>query len=337
VKIDARRVDAFLRAPGDVKAVLLHGDDEGLIREREAMLRAALLGGADDPFGICELDGGDVDRLAEEVTALSMSGGRRVVRMRGATDSAAVAVVAAMSRPFGALLILESVDLPSRSRLREQLERAADAAVIGCYHDTGPTLASFIRRVLDAASVSVADDAAAWLAENLGADRAVTRQELTKLAIFVGPGGHVDLDAAVVCCGGATALTIEDAWVAATIGDGASADRILAAGLEQGGTPVGVLRIGLLHLQRLHRARLGVEAGQSVGQAVNALRPPVFFRRMEAVSRAVAAWTPARLRAALAGLAEAERSCKQTGAPAELIVQRLMLAVAQHATSGSTR
>jgi len=34
VKLDARRVEAFLRDPGAVRAVLLHGEDAGLIRER---------------------------------------------------------------------------------------------------------------------------------------------------------------------------------------------------------------------------------------------------------------------------------------------------------------
>ncbi len=314
--------------------MLLHGDDEGLIRERSDALRSSVVGELDDPFRAAELDGSDAGDLVEEVTALSLTGGRRLVRVRGVTDSLAGAVKAAMAQPFAALLVLEGPGLPSRSRLREALERAADAAVIGCYHDTGSALAILIRRALDAEKVTATDEAVDWLAANLGADRAVTRQELAKLLLCVGSGGTVDLGTAAACCGGSTSLSTEDAWIAATLGDAESADRVLAVGLEQGATPVGVLRIGLQHVQRLHRARLAVEAGQTVSQAVAALRPPVFYRQTDGVSRAVAAWSAERLTALLAGLAHAEHGCKQSGAPAEIIVRRLLLATAQRAALG---
>ena len=104
-------------------------------------------------------------------------------------------------------------------------------------------------------------DALAWLSAQLGADRASTRAEAEKLALYVGPGGRVDLDAAMACVGDLAGLSLDDALFAATEGDVATADRALELAMAEGASPVGVLRAGLMHLQRLHRVRLAVDEG----------------------------------------------------------------------------
>ncbi len=98
-----------------------------------------------------------------------------------------------------------------------------------------------------------------------------------------GPGGRVDLDAAMACVGDLAGLSLDDALFAATEGDVARADRALELAIAEGATPVGVLRAGLMHLQRLHRVRLTVDDGQSAADAVRGARPPVFFRRVARV------------------------------------------------------
>ncbi len=105
-------------------------------------------------------------------------------------------------------------------------------------------------------------------------------QELEKLALYVGPGGRVDLDAAMACVGDLAGLSLDDALFAATEGDVALADRALELAMAEGAAPVGVLRAGLMHLQRLHRARLAMDDGLSAADAAKAARPPVFFRRV---------------------------------------------------------
>ena len=148
-----------------------------------------------------------------------------------------------------------------------------------------------IRAVLTEAGVGIDADALAWVSDQLGADRVSTRGEAEKLALYVGPGGRVDLDAAMACVGDLAGLSLDDALFAATEGDVARADRALELALAEGATPVGVLRAGLMHLQRLHRVRLAVDEGLSAADAVKGARPPVFFRRVGAFSRAFELWS----------------------------------------------
>jgi DNA polymerase-3 subunit delta len=333
MKLDPRRVPAFLRDPGAVRVVLLHGDDVGMIRERAEALTRAVAGGLDDPFRVAELARDEVDRLEAEAASLSLTGGRRVVRVRDAGEAARPGVEAVLAGVAPALVVLEAPGLASASRLRRAVEAAPDGAAIGCYPEEGRALEETIRDTLASAGATVEPEALAWLAAHLGADRAATRQEVEKLALFVGKGGRVDMDAAMSCVGDLAGLSLDDALFAATQGDIATADRALELALSEGGSTVSVLRVALLHMQRLHRARLAVDRGVSPAEVAKAARPPVFFRRVGAFARALGLWTEPALMAAMTALTEAERGCKRTGAPDLAICRHAILVLAREASA----
>ena len=189
-----------------------------------------------------------------------------------------------------------------------------------------------IRGMLTESGVRVDPDALAWLTAQLGGDRASTRSELAKLALYVGPNGRVDLDSAMACVGDLAGLSLDDALFAATTGDVATADRALELAMAEGAVPVQVLRAGLSHIQKLHRARLAMEEqGLTAADAVKTVRPPVFFRKAAAFTRSLMLWPLPALTAALAGLAEAERGCKRTGWPDDALCRNTVLALARRA------
>ena len=91
----------------------------------------------------------------------------------------------------------------------------------------------------------------------------------------------------------------------------------------------------LNQLSQLHRARLAVESGTSVTEAVDRITPKAQFRRVPAVQAALKNWTAARLEQAMAQLAEAGLQSRQlTGSAAALtdpVVSRALLGIAQAA------
>jgi DNA polymerase-3 subunit delta len=317
--------------------VLLHGEDHGMIRDRAGELVRAVAGSLDDPFLVADLGRESVGQLANEAASLPLTGGRRVVRLREATDAATDQVAAILKGMAPALVVLEAGGLPTRSRLRTLVEAAPDGAAIACYPEEGRALTDTIRGVLAAAGISVDADALTWLSDQLGADRVSTRQEVEKLALYAGPGGRVDLDSAMACVGDMAGLSLDDALFAATEGDVAMTDRALELATAEGATPVGTIRAGLMHLQRLHRVRLTMDDGLGAADAAKAARPPIFFRRVGAFTRALGLWSSAGLMAAMAGLAEAERACKRTGAPDDVLSRNAVLTLARRAAAARTR
>ncbi len=259
-----------------------------------------------------------------------------MVRVRDVTDAAAEPVQALLKSRAPALVVLEGPAIASRSKLRTVLEAAADGAAIGCYPEEGRALEETIRETLRANGAGIEPDALSWLSQQLGADRASTRAELEKLALYVGPGNRVDLDAAMTCVGDLAGLSLDDALFAATTGDVATADRALEAAVAEGAAPVQVLRAALGHLQRLHRARLAMdEQGLAAADAVKGIRPPVFYQKVGAFTRSLGLWPAATLTAAMAALAEAERGCKRTGWPDQALCRNAMLTLARRSAAAS--
>ena len=332
MKVDARQAARVLGAPGALRAILLHGEDAGLIRERASEAVRAAAGTTDDPFRVATLSRDAHDRLEEEVGALSLTGGRRVVWVREATDALAGPLGRALAGPGEALVVLEGPGLAGRSRLRAQVEAMPDGAAIACYPEEGRALEAQVGQMLAAHGVRIDADALSWLCARLGADRAATRGEVEKLALYAGESGRIALDDAMACTGDAASASLDDAAFAATAGDLAGADLAIERSLGEGTSPVAVARALLGHLHRLRQARLLMEGGgQSAAAAMRALRPPVFFKRTDAFGRALSLWDSGGLLRAAEQTQALELACKQSGAPDLLLCRRHLAVVAGQA------
>lgn len=335
MKIAAGRVDQFVARPDPAaRAILVYGPDRGLVRERIKALTATVVDNPGDGFRIVDLDGAalreDPTRLADEAAALSLTGGRRVVRCRDIPDAQAKLFEAFLAGPVGdALVLIDGGDLGPSSRLRRLFEGADNAAALACYADDARTLPAVVRQTLADHGVGVQPDALAYLVDHLGGDRAMTRSELEKLALFVGEGGTVTLEDARQAVGDSAAITLDDITISLMSGDVKRLDRSLSRAFHEGIAPVSVLRAASQHAQRLYFVRALVETGQPVDVAMKRLRPPVFFKTAPAFKQAVSRWREPALVEVLRRLLDAEAMTKQTGMPATTITAHVLLDIAR--------
>lgn len=334
MKIGANRLDAFVRSPPDgLRVAVIYGPDEGLVRERAEILGRTVVADLNDPFLVADLAAdellADPARLADEVAAISMIGGRRLVRVRNAGDALAPLLDNILGDvPGDALTIVLAGQLGPRSSLRKLAESAEDAAAIPCYADDERGLDHVIRETLSSDDISVSSDAAAWLASRLGSDRAVTRTEIAKLALYAGPGGSVRLDDAMACVGDNAAQTLEDLVYAAADGDSEAVDLGLVRSLEAGATSVSVVRAMTGHLMRLGAAGNRITAGEEAAAVVKSLRPPVFFKLERRFLGQLRVWRGATLARGMQLTLEAELNCKRTGVPDDAVCGRALLQIA---------
>jgi len=350
--LKGRQITDFLKKrPGDVHAVLVYGPDAGVVRDRSDALARAVVADFRDPFNFLELSEADVkaepSRLADEAAALSFAGGERVVRLRAAGDGAAGAVKAlvqwldAGEVTPNALVIVEAGDLKKGSSLRKTVEAAKRAAALPCYEDGAGDVRALIENVLKAEGLEADDDAMALLCAELGVDRGVTRSELEKLILYVGPQGGRD--------GPAPRVTRADVEAAVAGASGAALDEIAAAAADgrmdalvgalhryaqAGGSAIAVLRALVRAIDRLYTAQCLIEAGETAQGAMKKLRPPVFFGEARAFEARLKRLSRPALERAVKLLVEAELAAKTTGAPQDEIVERAALRIARLAPPG---
>lgn len=340
MKLTGQRIQSFVagyiaRPDDKIRAILLYGPDTGLVRERAAALGAAVSPDLEDPFRVASLStsalSGDPARLHDEMAAMSLTGGRRLVRVRDAADSLGALFAEFLKSPAGgdSVAVVESGDLAGRSALRRAFEGAANAVAVPCYADTTKELGELVTSVLGSHRVAASAEARDYLVGHLGADRGLSRAELEKLALYAGDGGKVGLEDAIACVGDSAAITVEDAIFAAADGDTAALERALTRAFQEGESAIGIVRGAMRHFDRLHVAGVKIAAGLSPDEALRALRPPIFFKHQDRFLAELRHWPPRRAAAALTLLLDAERQCKRTGFPDHTICSEVLLRLAR--------
>ncbi len=344
MKLDRAKLDRVLKSPDSIGALLFYGPDEGLAHEYAGLAQKAVLGGAgDDPFRLAEFGAeeirGDGARLTDELNAISMLGGRRVVRIAQAGNAIADQIAAAIEAqaPGSALLVVEAGDIGSKAELVRVFEAAGNAGAFGCYRDSEAQLGPLIAAHLKEGGYAIARDAIGYLAERLGGDRGVTRSELDKLMLYMGePKREVTLDDAMTCIGDRAAFALDDLIAAAAEGNAADLDRQYARSLAEV-EAIQVLRSAARHFQRLHQIVARMAAGEPFEAAAGALRPPLFWNQRDRMQRQARQWTPARIGRALERLIEAEAQAMRAYAIKDEIAQRALMDIATLARAGQAR
>ena len=343
MKIKPADTERFLRQPGDmIRVVLIYGPDGGLVRERMNRLTRLIVEDPSDPFRIVEMSESDLRadpaRLADEAAAISMLGGRRVIRLRSMGDSQNKTISGFLDNPLGdALILIEGGELGPRSTLRSLCESADNAAALPCYADDARALESVIRENLTQANLNPEPAAIDYLLSHLGSDRGVTLSELEKLSLYMGQSAgekqRVSLEDVRACIGDNAGTSVDDVIDATAGGDMQALDVALARARAADANAIAILNALSRHLQQLHLVLARIESGSDAAAAIMAMRPPLHFSRSDIVRRQVNLWTRKRLDRALELTLEAEGLCKTTGLPENAICGQTLFRLAQAASS----
>jgi DNA polymerase-3 subunit delta len=346
VKIEPRQAEAFLKKPDPkIRGVVIYGNDDGLIAERAQELAKSVCEDLKDPFRVVDIAGetlkGDPARLADEFGAMSLMGGRRVIRVRPAGEESAAALENLVAAPAGdALIVIEGGNLTPRSGLRTLAETEPTLAAMPCYMDSEGELERLVEAAAKAHGLSVDPDALEWIVERLVGDRGQTRSELDKLMLYKNGDETktVSLDDALAVLGDTAAIGIDDVIAATFDGNLVALDRALDRVFAEGGNPVQLVRAVQRHVDQLHMVAGHASAGGNMEAAMFKARGlprggPVRAR----FERHVRSWPLPRLSAAVTRVLEAEMECKSTGLPDEAIARRLCLALARVAPQPRAR
>ncbi|WP_371396545.1 DNA polymerase III subunit delta [Fretibacter rubidus] len=346
MKITGARAERFLsKPPDDLIGVLLFGPDRGLVRERGAALAKLFIKDPDDAFAVTQLTAddltGDVARLSDEMSALSLLGDARLVRLRldheraGAAISKIIKELDANPERAEAKLIIEAGDMTTRSAIRKAFDAAGKFAAVGCYTDSAADVGNMVRGTLNDLGIKIEPDALAMWVPLLEGDRGLTRGEIEKMAVYKGYGTEAG-----------ASVTIEDIKSVAAGGQSASIDDII--NFTMGGkvddadtmfrrAVAGKLNTVVIlfslqrHISRLLEAQGKMQRGDSAENAIRSLRPPVFGMAQRDFVRQLNLWPSSALQRALSQTLDVEKNVKTAASPADALVGRLLLALSSFA------
>lgn len=318
--------------------ILVHGADEGHIRETVAGLVATAAGPAPDPLDLVELEGDslaqDPARLADELNALSMFGGQRVIHLRSPGRLAASHIEAAAESASPTPLIIEAGELRPGTALRALAERHRAIAAIACYADSARDLRTLIDTTLGAGGHTITRDARELLAGTLGADRGLSRSEIEKLALYAGEIREItaEMVATIISDAGRHDVgPLIDQAFAGTIADiEPEANRLFASGIH----PSALLAQTLTHVFLLRRADAARSTDADLSQFKKVNR--IHFSRAPAFDQAAQRWNGSRLDQALELVSAAVLNTRKSARLAEPVAIRALWSLARLARGGES-
>jgi DNA polymerase-3 subunit delta len=338
---DVERFLAGARPPH--RAALIYGRDLGLVRERAETLAGRIADRPDDPFDCAQITDADLaaapERLEEELAALSMLGGKRLVRLRLDDASAGVEplILEALQAHLDgrlnpeAFLLISAGELRKDSPLRRKAETAPACAVIACYEDAPADVGRLVRQALAPEGLGLDAEALELFVSRLPGERGIVRQEIERLALYLGPGSGASAkpEDLIDFLGVEPEASLAEAASDAFGGRPGAAQTGLRRAAAEGLAGASAVRAFSSHLARLRRIGVSVSGGTPLAAAVKAAQ--VFWKAEREVTRQARVWSLAEIERLQPQILEADIACKQTGAPDELIAERLALAIARRA------
>jgi len=192
-------------------------------------------------------------------------------------------------------------------------------------------VARLVREALAKDRLSLNSEALELFVGRLPHERGVARQEIERLALYLGPGSGATATAEDLkpYLGVEPESSLFDAAQDAFGGKLAAAHAGLRRAAAEGeGGPAAVRAISG-HLGRLRRTL--TLAGSGAGLAEAAKASGVFWKNEREFLRQARAWSLDHLDQLQPEVLEADRLCKQTGSPDTLIAERLALSIAGRA------
>lgn len=311
-------------AKGQLRPAYLLVGSESLLRDdATAVLRASILEPGSEDFNLDRLVGNETTPAALEdvVGTLPVMAARRLVILtepeprRGSSRvlvDALAALVPDLCDQEQTVLVVVAESVDRRSRWFKAFRDPA--AVVSCAEPKGQReIVKFVKAEAERQGIPLASGTAEALAEQVGGQLLVLRQELAKVALLAGEGETVERTHVAQSTRSVADQPIWDLTDA--IGDGRVADAVtlLARMLATGAAPPAVLGALASHFRKLTR----IAHGQTPGG------PPFAVRKLNAQCRR---YSPDRLVTCMANIAQTDTALKGAGAlPGSLALERLVI------------
>ena len=316
------QIEGYFKKPDmAVKAVLLYGQNEGLVAEYVKKLVLTVSADLYDPFAVVYLNWddvkGDIGILSSEYNSQSLMGSRRVVVLRDADNNLAKPLndILEDSKSDTLLVVTGGASLNGKSALVTLFNNEKQLAAVACYVDRDENISSSARSLLLERGITFPNDAFMLLCARLSNDRKSNVNEIEKLITYVGTKKHFEVDDVRAVVFDQAISGIDDLCFYTMSGIKLKALNSLKYLLNEGVEEVQIIRAFMRHVNKLLDGKALMEGGLGASEAIKKVLPKNMFYRYDMGATQLGRWTKDRLFDVMELLYKAEKDCKTTNMP----------------------
>lgn len=316
------QIESYLKKPDmSVKAVLLYGQNEGLIAEYVKKLVLTVAADLYDPFAVVYLNWddvkGDIGTLSSEFNSQSLMGSRRVIVLRDCDNNLTKPLndILENSKSDSLLVITGAASLNGKSSLVSLFNNDKQLAAVACYEDRDENISSSARSLLIERGITFQNDAFMLLCSRLSNDRKSNVNEIEKLVTYVGTKKHFDVDDVKAVVFDQAISGIDDLCFYTMSGIKQKALNSLKYLLNEGVDEVQIARAFIRHVNKLLEGKALMESGVGASEAIKKVLPKNMFYRYDMGATQLSRWSKDRLFDVMDLLYKTEKDCKTTNMP----------------------
>ncbi|MGB5212912.1 MAG: DNA polymerase III subunit delta [Anderseniella sp.] len=227
----------------------------------------------------------DTGRLLEELQSISMFGADKLILVDAASSTIHKACIGAISVGWSdCLLLVTAGDLKKSSPLRKEFEASPDLAITVCFDQSTGELLEFAASFMSGLGVTIDREAIELVVDAVGGNAALLQSELVKLASYAGDAGSLSVSDVTEIIAGNEAASVEGLIDAVFSGRPDAAVQAITTLQQQGQQPASVLIALTNHCVLLVEMAAAMESGRRPDAIVKEWRPPIFFKRQNALA-----------------------------------------------------
>jgi len=336
MKIQNFKIDQFCSSLNPISpAILLYGQDYGLISERSSLIIDTFFNNADakhNSLNIIDFSNNillsDPQFLEIEVSSISLLNNKKIIRIKDASDALYKMLESYFlySHP-DCLLILLSDSLSPRSKIRKLFESHNKAIILPCYSDDKKSILNLIKSALMKEDIIIDDQGLQLFANYLGSDRLITKAEIEKAILYAGKDKKLCSNDIASFISDQASLGIDELYDFCLSGGLCEAYRVLNRIQKEGVPAIQIIRSFIRQMHILYNIICALSLSPNIDNILDNVKPPIYFKRKNNIKSHALKWSLYKLNKALLLLESAEVSCKMPKSNPNLITKQAILSI----------
>lgn len=295
-----------------LKCILLYGPNSYLINDLYNKLCDSLLDKNDvfapSEFNIKEISK-NADAFYNEAESLAFGGGRKYLKIDMDNSESAGPVLDLLKDDIKeTTLLIKGGVLSPRSNIRKSLEKLENTLIVPFYEDDKVSLKKFIKEKADKRNFSFNEGAINSIISMSGFERSQINDAVERIMLYYefDEDKKIDEEKVEKILFDTNQGQMNELCKSICLGEAEVSQKISEKLLLQGVTPPQFISALIIHFQKLHLVDLNIISGQSISEAMKQIKPPIFFKEVNAFKSQIKNWNISKVDRALEILIESD-------------------------------
>ncbi len=317
-----------------LKCILLYGPNSYLVNDTYNKLCKSLFNENDvftpPEFNIKEISK-DSDIFYNEAKSLSFGGERKYLKIDMDNSEASGPILDLLKDNLNeTTLLIKAGNLSPRSSIRKSLEKLEDALIVPFYEDDFVSLKNFIKEKSNIRNFKFDDTAINAIISMSGFERSQVSDAVERIMLYYefSENKIINYEKIKEILFDTNQNQISELCKQVCLGETKLSQQISNRLFLQGVTPPQFISALILHFQKLHLIGLSITSGQSISDAIKKIKPPIFFKEVNAFKAQIQNWNIAKIDRALEILVESDLLTKTNPGLGKSIIGNIVIRLA---------